>query len=190
MGGRIGLRHYGSANGVGSGGASDGMVAAGIGATLASAAGAYMANKAKKKPGEPKEKDDEPDLVPADSKYQDYISATGANKGLQQSTAYMPGMENQHYAEAQRVQTARDALNRIATMAQTQNQTNDLAAETRMGGRYTGQGLQLAEQNANLNAQDRIQAKSLIGGVAQDQMRQRSMIGIGGTQAPNYARAY
>ncbi len=158
-----------------------GLAAAGAGATaLAGIASAFL-HKKKKEPGEAKEKDDEPDLAPADSKYQDYLKATGSEDGLKSHRDYAPGMDHHMYMENQKVQDARAALARIATMGQTQHQTNELAATTRMGGRYTGEGLQLAEQNANLNAQDRLRARSIIGEQTQDQMRARA--GIGGTMS-------
>jgi hypothetical protein len=59
--------------------------------------------------------------------------------------------------------------------------SNDAAEKARMGGQYTPQGLELAESDANKNAEDRLRAKALIGGQMQMAM-QPGMIGIGGTR--------
>lgn len=58
-------------------------------------------------------------------------------------------------------------------------QSNEVAAETRMGGKYTPAGLELADKNATLNAQDRIRMKSMIGS---NMTMPTGMVGIGGSQ--------
>ena len=47
--------------------------------------------------------------------------------------------------------------------AQKAQQLNDLAEETRMGGRYTPNGLEMADVNAQKNAEDRLRARSMMG---------------------------
>lgn len=68
--------------------------------------------------------------------------------------------------------------------AQQNMQTNDLADMTRLGGRFTPNGLESADVNATTNASDRLRAKSMIGQAQEDDMRRRSMIGVGGTLVP------
>lgn len=68
--------------------------------------------------------------------------------------------------------TAKEAAERI--------KTNDMAENTRMGGRYTPGGLEMTEVNATKDAEDRMRAKAMIG--QQMQMQPPGMIGIGGTR--------
>lgn len=50
-----------------------------------------------------------------------------------------------------------------AEKAQMMAQMNDLADQTRLGGQYSPNGLQLAHQNAQLDGQDRLRAHSALG---------------------------
>jgi hypothetical protein len=50
-----------------------------------------------------------------------------------------------------------------AKEAQKAQQLNDLAEQTRMGGRYTPTGLQMADVNAQKDALDRLRMQSMIG---------------------------
>lgn len=67
--------------------------------------------------------------------------------------------------------TAKDAAERI--------KVNDLAENTRMGGRYTPNGLEMVDVNATKDAEDRMRAKAMIG---QQMAMPGGMIGIGGTR--------
>ena len=58
---------------------------------------------------------------------------------------------------------ANAAMKRIADQANTSIQNNNLANDTRINGKFTDQGLQLADRNANLNAQDRMKSKAMLG---------------------------
>ena len=58
-----------------------------------------------------------------------------------------------------------EAIKKLAKQASETARQNSIAASMRFSGVYTNDGLQKAEREAELNAMDRIRAKSLIGGM-------------------------
>ena len=83
-------------------------------------------------------------------------------------------------AQGQREALDREQFNGVAASpglaslqrAEQNLKTNDMANQTRLGGRFTPEGLVNASQEAELNGQDRLRA--------------RSMIGVGGTLVPHW----
>lgn len=82
--------------------------------------------------------------------YAEFMRMTGSHPGLKQEAAKL-------------------AVQKLASNQRTQDSVDKAAILSRMGGVHTTEGLQLAEQNAHDNAQDR--------------MRGRALIGLGGTMA-------
>ncbi len=97
--------------------------------------------------------------------YNQFLEATGASKGMKQSVR-MP-------KPGQRIQATEgfDSYNPIE-WAQGNLKTNDMSGNMRLGGQFTDTGLELNSKLSELNAADRMKARSLIG--------------IGGTLAPGY----
>ena len=79
------------------------------------------------------------------------------------------GMNEQQMFEQQLIDANQEKYKDYQSM---QDQ-NDTAESTRMGGQYTGNGLDEAMRNADLNASDRLKMKGLLG---------NPNVGIGGSQ--------
>lgn len=105
--------------------------------------------------GSEPEVDDEPDLAP--DRYGVKAAYAPQEHGLND---FEKMYQNDQESKAA---VARAAMQRTADMANQDIQSQQMAADTRIGGKYTDQGMQLADKNATLNAQDRLRAKAMIG---------------------------
>jgi len=84
-------------------------------------------------------------------------STYGTNYGLQD-------VANQQEQDAQQKrQAAVDALKASGKMANITNQTNQIADQTRFGGKFSANGLQQADTDATANALDRFKAQQILG---------------------------
>ncbi len=97
------------------------------------------------------DKPDKPTRAP--DAYAEFLRMTGNDPGLKQEASKL-------------------AIQQLAKQARSQESVDKEAILNRMGGVHSPEGLELAEENSHLNAQDRLRARSLIG--------------IGGTQAGGF----
>jgi hypothetical protein len=94
-------------------------------------------------------------------------------KGAIMQSAIQNAQKQRDAMDLERYNTMAAAPGRQDLQRAQQNlQTNDLAEQTRMGGRFTPQGLENADAQAQANGADRLRA--------------RAMIGIGGTNVPSW----
>ncbi len=85
--------------------------------------------------------------------YAEFLRMTGNEPGMKQEASKL-------------------AIQQLASQQQKQDSVDKAAILNRMGGVHSSEGLELAEKNSHLNAQDRLRA--------------RSMIGLGGTSYGGY----
>ncbi len=115
---------------------------------------AYEANKAKQVPT---------GAIIRDDPYSSGIGPTGGSTYSTTDFGLHDTAMQQRSEQEEKAAVVRAAMKRITDQANADIMANNLAEETRMGGKFTDKGLQLADKNARLNAEDRIKAKSLIG---------------------------
>ncbi len=68
---------------------------------------------------------------------------------------------------------ARAAMARIANQSLSEGKINQMAEESRMGGKFSAAGLEKADRESTLNGADRLMLKGIIG-----------RMGLGGTPMP------
>ncbi len=92
-----------------------------------------------------------------------YTGMKGGSPGdamVSAGTGFVSGLNSQPKVDAPVAQKAIEAL---AKQESNHQRTNSLALDSEMGGKYTPEGLQKAEKNAQLNAEDRLRMRALIG---------------------------